>query len=269
MIRRGANRLRYYRSCMDSLVLVVARSRPEVYASLIRQCAGMLGVRVVLDRREPEPAGRVPIDRRHRAIAADLDAVGLAVVPGGRLLAPGTGGAAPATVAVLRTLEVFGTFSADEVATLAARMRRRVLAPGEVLFREGDVGNEMYFVLSGGLVISKAVAPTLDKVLARMGPAEFFGEMNLFGNLQRSATVQAETAAEVLALDRDTLSHAMAQNPDAALGFFTAVVREFSHRLGATDDLVSEVTRWGLEATGYLLANEPQASLKPGEHTTF
>jgi CRP-like cAMP-binding protein len=254
---------------MESLVVVVAKSRPEVYASLIRQCAGMEGVRVVLDRREPEPAGRVPADRRHRAIAADLDALGFALVTGGRPLAPATNGPPAATVAVLRTLDVFRTFTADEVATLAARMRRRVLGAGEVLFREGDVGDEMFFVLSGGLLISKAVAPTVDKVLARMGPAEFFGEMNLFGNLQRSATVQAETATEVLALDRDTLSHVMAQNPAAALGFFTAVVREFSHRLSATDDLVSEVTRWGLEATGYLLADERQAPLKPSDHTTF
>jgi len=42
----------------------------------------------------------------------------------------------------------------------------------------------------------------------------------------------------------------LAMKPAAALAFFTAMVREFCTRLAATDDLVSEVTRWGLEATG-------------------
>jgi hypothetical protein len=60
--------------------------------------------------------------------------------------------------------------------------------------------------------------------------------MNLFGGLQRSATVQAEANTELL---------------------------EFSQRLSATDDLVTEVTRWGLEASGIELSDEPLAPLDP------
>ena len=241
---------------MDALMLVVDRGRPEVYASLSRQCAGLEGVRVVMDRRATDPAHRLAADRRFRAVAADLAAVGFAVVPAGGPLIPGSGGAAPATVAVLRTLEVFKAFSAEEIETLASRMSWRELQAGQLLFREGDVGNEMFFVLSGRLVISKAIALNVDKVLARMGPGEFFGEMNLFGGLQRSATVQAETETELLVLDRDTLTAVVERNPAAGLAFFTGLVREFSHRLSATDDLVTEVTRWGLEASGFDLSRD-------------
>jgi len=109
----------------------------------------------------------------------------------------------------------------------------------------------MFFVLAGRLVISKAVTPGVDKVLTRMTPVDFFGEMNLFGGLRRSATVQAETDAELLALDRETLTRIVDTSPRAGLAFFAAVVREFSQRLNSTDDLVAEVTRWGLEATGF------------------
>ena len=240
---------------MDSLVLVVARERRDVYASLSRQCAGLEGVRVVLDRRDAVSAKRLDPDRRFRAVSSDLAALGFAVVPAGRPLIPGTGGHAPAIVAVLRTLEVFKAFSAEEIEVLAARMSCRALAAGQALFHEGEVGNEMYFILSGRLVISKEIAPTVDKVLARMGPGEFFGEMNLFGGLQRSATVQAEADTELLVLDRDTLTAVVEGNPIAGLAFFTALVREFSHRLSATDDLVTEVTRWGLEASGFDLTD--------------
>jgi len=81
-------------------------------------------------------------------------------------------------------------------------------------------------------------------------PGEFFGEMNLFGCLPRSATARAETDVDLVVLQRSTLEKMLAMKPSAALAFFTAMVREFCNRLAATDDLVSEVTRWGLEATG-------------------
>ena len=219
--------------------------------------------RVVLDRRERDGVLRPAGDRRSRAVAADLAALGFAVAPAGGPARPRAGGAAPATIAILRTLEIFRAFSGPEIETLASRMTWRAVQAGQTLFREGDVGDEMYFVLSGQLVISKAVAHNVDKVLTRMGPGEFFGEMNLFGGLQRSATVQAEADTELLVLDRDTLTAVVGQNPPAGLAFFSALVREFSQRLSATDDLVTEVTRWGLEASGIELSDEPRAPLDP------
>src|SRR2546429_5034275 len=59
--------------------------------------------------------------------------------------------------------------------------------------------------------------------------------------------------------DRDTLTAVVGQNPPAGLAFFSALVREFSQRLSATDALVTEVTRWGLEAIGSELSDEPLA----------
>src|SRR5262249_57955825 len=120
------------------------------------------------------------------------------------------------------------------------------------------------FVLSGRLLISKTVARNVDKVLTRMGAGDFFGEMNLFGGLQRSATVQAETDTELLVLDRVTLTSVVEHNPQAGLAFFTALVREFSQRLSATDDLVSEVTRWGLEASGVDLSEDRRPTTMAG-----
>src|SRR5499433_428296 len=249
------------------LVLVVARNRPDVFESLSRQCAELEGVRVVMDRRESTVAATPVAERRLRSITLDLEALGFAIVPAGRPAVPRAGSAAPATIAVLRMLEVFRAFNAAEIEALASRMTWRALQAGQLLFREGEVGNEMYFVLSGRLLISKTVARNVDKVLTRMGAGDFFGEMNLFGGLQRSATVQAETNTELLVLDRDTLTSVVEHNPHAGLAFFTALVREFSQRLSATDDLVSEVTRWGLEASGFDLSEDRRPTKMAGEPT--
>ncbi len=51
-------------------------------------------------------------------------------------------------------------------------------------------------------------------------------------------------------LDRDNLNLLIEQNPRAAAAFFQALVRVFIGRLRASGELVAEITRWGLEATG-------------------
>ena len=118
---------------MDSLLLVVARARPDVFESLCRQCTGLEGVRVVLDRRERDGVLRPAGDRRSRAVAADLAALGFAVVPAGGPARPRAGGSAPATIAILRTLEIFRAFSGPEIETLASRMTWRAVRAGQTL----------------------------------------------------------------------------------------------------------------------------------------
>jgi CRP-like cAMP-binding protein len=179
------------------------------------------------------------------------------VVPGGPVAAapPASGPEAALTadaLGFLGRLRPFEAFGPDELALLAGAVRRLSLPAGRVLFREGEPGGEMYFVRAGTVLISKLVAAGIENVLARMGPGDFFGEMSLFGQLQRSASAQAETDCVLLALDRDSVLHVIGHSPAAGLAFFTCVVREFTRRLAATDDLVAEVTRWGLEATGLL-----------------
>lgn len=154
------------------------------------------------------------------------------------------------TAALLSTIRLFREFTDAELAALAARLRPRALRKGQVLFREGDPGDEMFIVTRGTVVVSKAVTGRVEQVLARMGSGDFFGEMSLFDRSPRSATIQAETDVELLALDRDNLRLLTEVNPRAAATFFQALVAVFIDRLRASGNLVAEVTRWGLEATG-------------------
>jgi len=90
----------------------------------------------------------------------------------------------------------------------------------------------------------------IEQVLARVGPGDFFGEMALFDRSPRSATVQADTDVILLVLDRTALARLTEDSPRAAAAFFQSLVHVFIERLRASGDLVAEVTRWGLEATG-------------------
>jgi CRP/FNR family transcriptional regulator, cyclic AMP receptor protein len=150
----------------------------------------------------------------------------------------------------LKTVRLFREFAEPELLAFAARMRALPLRKGQVLFREGADGQEMYVVRRGTMLISKTVTGRVEQVLDREEAGSFFGEMSLFDRSARSATVQAETDAELLVLDRDNLNLLIEVNPRAAAAFFHSLVHVFIARLRTSGNLVAEVTRWGLEATG-------------------
>ena len=154
------------------------------------------------------------------------------------------------TVAFLREVRLFKDVAVPELSVLGASLRERALKRGQVLFREGDVGEEMFLVRQGSIVISKPVTGRVEQVLARIGPGDFFGEMALFDHSPRSATVQSDSESSLLVLDREGLRRLTEESPRAAAAFFPALVQVFIDRLRASGDLGAVVTRWGLEATG-------------------
>ena len=120
-----------------------------------------------------------------------------------------------------------------------------------MLFREGDSGEEMFFIRSGAILVSKKVSGRVEQILSRLEPGAIFGEMTVFGDEpKRTATIQADVETSLLALDRESINNFIRDNPRDAAHFFQEMARVLIRRLVQSSDLVREVTRWGLEATG-------------------
>lgn len=73
------------------------------------------------------------------------------------------------------------------------------LAPGEYLFKEGDVSDAMYVIKKGSLEVTKAKG-SKEIVLATLKQGEMIGEMAFFDNKPRSAGARAERETEVIVL---------------------------------------------------------------------
>ena len=154
-------------------------------------------------------------------------------------------------IAFLRQVPLFKDVDESTLQVLWPRLQERWLRKVEVLFRTGEPGDEMFLIYSGSIVVSKPVTGRVEQVLRRMEAGEAFGEMSLFGDEQtRSATIQAETDVILLGLHRENLNEFIESNPRDAAKFFLQMIRISFQRLRDTSDLVAEVTRWGLEATG-------------------
>jgi CRP/FNR family transcriptional regulator, cyclic AMP receptor protein len=159
--------------------------------------------------------------------------------------------AKPADIAFLRQVDLLRDLEEEQLIALWPRLRERRLRKGEVLFREGDPGEEMFFIRTGAILVSKKVSGRVEQILSRLEPGAIFGEMSVFGDEpKRTATIQADVETHLLALDRVSVNEFIDANPRDAARFFQEMVRVLIRRLVQSSDLVREVTRWGLEATG-------------------
>jgi len=154
-------------------------------------------------------------------------------------------------IGFLRRVLYFRDVEEAVLLALWPSFRERRLKKGDVLFRAGDPGEELYLIRDGSIVVSKPVTGRVEQVLSRLASGEVFGEMSVFGDeRRRSATCQAEIDTMLYSLDRDSLNRFVAGSPLAAAKFFQQMAQVAFQRLRDSSDLVAEVTRWGLEATG-------------------
>ncbi|MCB0593709.1 MAG: cyclic nucleotide-binding domain-containing protein, partial [Phaeodactylibacter sp.] len=88
-----------------------------------------------------------------------------------------------------------------------------VFTPGDYIFRAGEIGEEMYFIIQGHV---KVVAPDGKSVFSRLSDGDCFGEVALFLNMPRTATVIAEDYCDMYALSKDPFREVISQYPGFA-----------------------------------------------------
>ena len=109
----------------------------------------------------------------------------------------------------------------------------RDFSAGEVLFREGERGEEMYVIQSGLVRIVKRVGGEY-RSLATLGRGEFIGEMAILNGRPRTATALVLEDARCLVIDAATLEQMIADNTEIAL----RLVKKLARRLDSADEMI-------------------------------
>lgn len=128
---------------------------------------------------------------------------------------------------VLETSKLFSGSSPSEMDALRNASQIRQFAAGQQIFAEGDQGDGVYLIRSGRVQISAVVSPEQRRILSRLGPGDFFGEMAVLDNEPRSATVIAEVETVTRFIPRGDLLGVLQGSPRLAVN----LVREFSLRM--------------------------------------
>lgn len=113
---------------------------------------------------------------------------------------------------ILEKIPLFSGVSDEFLKDVSLHMRPIVCVPDEFVFREGDYGNEMFFVIRGKLKVI-----TGSKEISMLTDGDFFGEIALFAeNKIRTASVQSESYSDLYKLDKELFNEVLKQYPDIA-----------------------------------------------------
>ncbi|MGE0295050.1 Na+/H+ antiporter NhaA [Pseudonocardia sp.] len=103
--------------------------------------------------------------------------------------------------------------SAEQIALLERHGTRRTVVAGDVLFREGDPGYDLFVVLSGRIGILEHAGTPEQRVVKVNGAGRFLGELNLLGHEPVFLSAVAVTPGEVLDVPVTALRTAFAESP--------------------------------------------------------
>jgi len=117
---------------------------------------------------------------------------------------------------ILSRIPIFRLLEGTDIGELAASLRRHTFAPGELILRQGDPGDSMYFVLTGRVGISYRSSDGAEKDLATFGSGDFFGEASLLTGEARGANATALSRVICYCLDKAGLQRTMELQPDLA-----------------------------------------------------
>jgi CRP-like cAMP-binding protein len=112
---------------------------------------------------------------------------------------------------------LFGGLVPPERDRVREKFRYREIRRGEVIVKEGDPGDSMFLIKSGEFTVQTLNEITKKPVeLARLKGGDFFGEVSLVKNKPRTATVVADTEAEVMELKRQDFAAIAKSHPEIA-----------------------------------------------------
>ena len=126
------------------------------------------------------------------------------------------GGGAPLTAGELRGLSVFADLTDEGLEQVTALGRCYEAAPNELIVRQGDPCDAVYFILAGELRVRLiiGVVDRMDKTLCKLRSGEFFDELGMFLQNKRTADVIAETQSRLFRVTTNAFDLLTKQIPE-------------------------------------------------------
>src|SRR5262245_40771537 len=112
---------------------------------------------------------------------------------------------------------IFSGLSREDLARVAGKLDEVRVAAGTVIIRQAEPGDALYVVQTGGVEVLREEASAHVRRIAMLGPRECFGEIALFTEAPRSASVVALVETSLLRMSKDSCEQLVAQCPPFSL----------------------------------------------------
>ncbi|MDR0716510.1 MAG: cyclic nucleotide-binding domain-containing protein [Azoarcus sp.] len=124
----------------------------------------------------------------------------------------------PALVSItaLKTCPLFAGLADDVLNSVAQVAMMRHYPRGQAVIRAGERTDYVYFVLTGSLKVVVSDEDGREVILSILGRGEVFGEMGMFGDQPRSASVVPVVAADLVTITKQSFRHLMQEHFEVA-----------------------------------------------------
>jgi CRP/FNR family transcriptional regulator, cyclic AMP receptor protein len=135
-------------------------------------------------------------------------------------------------VPLLARTDLFGSFSADELAACAAVFRRLRFNKGALLFTRGDPGTHLYIVVEGRVRLAITSEEGRELSFRHAAAGDLFGEIAALDGSLRSADATALTDVTTYALERNAFRNLWSKRPGISAGVIAFLCRRLRDTSG-------------------------------------
>ncbi len=134
----------------------------------------------------------------------------------------------------IRRYEIFNDFAEQEIQVLIKASERKLYKPFEVIFRQGTLSYKLYLILSGSVILTRAVGGD-EEFLALLRAGHCFGEVGIVNRSPRTATATAKDDTLLIVIDHDVLE---TLGPSLSLKLYRNLARTLAKKLQMADERI-------------------------------
>jgi len=123
----------------------------------------------------------------------------------------------PDKILHLKGIQIFEGLSVSELAAIAAVTEEVAYPANRIVINEGEPGETMYMIVKGEVAVIKGHGTEREMELDRIGAGDYFGEMALFEDTVRSATIRTREDSHLLVLHKREFTESVREYPQIAL----------------------------------------------------
>ena len=127
----------------------------------------------------------------------------------------------------LKKIHIFSDLQVRELAAIGSITKEKDFAKDQIVVKEGEPGDTMFLIISGEVSVIRNVGATKETLIAKISQDDYFGEMALFEDKPRSATVKTNTDAKLLELGKLEFEEIMREFPQISIN----ICKVFSRRI--------------------------------------
>ena len=145
-----------------------------------------------------------------------------------------------AIVDCLANMPLFKELKGPDLAIIANYMNIIDLKEDDTVFKEGDKGDYVCFVVDGKLDVMKKSDKGSDCVINTLSKGRSIGEMSIIDDFPRSATIKAHTKATLVTLNRERFNYILEQHPKIGIKLLKGIARLLSLHLRRTSGQLAD-----------------------------